>query len=477
MNGRELLSGGNGVLAARRLISGGIAVLCVVLAPVGFWSASAFAAGAPAIDNESVAGVSATAATLGARIDPAESATSYRFEYGATVSYGSSIPMPDAPIGAGSEAVAVSQLLTGLQPDTAYHYRVVATSAEGVAAGQDRTLKTFAAGATGSDSCPNAEIRGLQSSAYLPDCRAYEMVSPVDKEGANIAAAQHGLTESSVDGNAIKYVSSTAFGDATGIQSRGAEYLARREPQGWVTHSVTPEQDAVPGSGLNQLEEPAQYMVFSPDLSEGVYLAGTPLVADHPNVERVSNLYLRTDLFAAPLSDYELLSDSYAPIAGRLSTQSQGIAFAGASSDFSHVIFETYNNLTPETSGLDPTLPKLYEWVNGVVRLAGVLPDGTPASESIAGKGAGGGLFLNEEARLQERSWELNAISTDGSRVIFEGPPLQEFLIATSSSEERQPVHAHRRHTHYPVERERAHAADSRTAIGYAKRNLRRRHS
>src|SRR4051812_34774972 len=34
--------------------------------------------------------------------------------------------------------------------------------------------------------CPNGAIRDQQHSTYLPQCRAYEQVSPVDKNGTDV---------------------------------------------------------------------------------------------------------------------------------------------------------------------------------------------------------------------------------------------------------------------------------------------------
>ena len=54
--------------------------------------------------------------------------------------------------------------------------------------------------AAAADSCPNAEFRAGYS-ARLPDCRAWEMVSPVDKANNDVFAA----FRSSEDGSAIKH--------------------------------------------------------------------------------------------------------------------------------------------------------------------------------------------------------------------------------------------------------------------------------
>jgi len=68
--------------------------------------------------------------------------TTYHFEYGTSTAYGASVPMPDADAGSGL-ATPVSQQITGLQPNTTYHYRLVSTnSVEGTGVSADRTLST-----------------------------------------------------------------------------------------------------------------------------------------------------------------------------------------------------------------------------------------------------------------------------------------------------------------------------------------------
>jgi alpha-tubulin suppressor-like RCC1 family protein len=81
-------------------------------------------------------------ATLQASVDPQGGETTYHFEYGTSMSYGTSVPIPDASAGSGNAAVAVSQTISGLEPDTTYHYRVRATSAAGSSYGKDSTFST-----------------------------------------------------------------------------------------------------------------------------------------------------------------------------------------------------------------------------------------------------------------------------------------------------------------------------------------------
>jgi predicted lipoprotein with Yx(FWY)xxD motif len=68
-----------------------------------------------------------------------ESDTHYRFEYGTTTSYGASVPVPDGDAGTQS-IVTVAQTVTGLQPGTTYHYRLVASNAGGTGMSPDATF-------------------------------------------------------------------------------------------------------------------------------------------------------------------------------------------------------------------------------------------------------------------------------------------------------------------------------------------------
>jgi DNA-binding beta-propeller fold protein YncE len=132
----------------------------VTTAPVMFVTAAA----APEVETGVALGRTDTSAFVNAQINPNGMATSYRFEYGQTTAYGNLAPVPDASAGSGGLVQEFRQTLSGLQPDTLYHYRVVATNAQGTSIGADQTVTTrpAAAGAAG---------------------RAYELVSPADKFG------------------------------------------------------------------------------------------------------------------------------------------------------------------------------------------------------------------------------------------------------------------------------------------------------
>jgi hypothetical protein len=98
---------------------------------------------APSFLNVSSSAVKQTSATLNATIDPNNADTTYHFEYGTSSAYGASVPVPDANVGNGIDGpVVVGRELSGLQPGTTYHYRVVARNAIGPTVGPDRTFAT-----------------------------------------------------------------------------------------------------------------------------------------------------------------------------------------------------------------------------------------------------------------------------------------------------------------------------------------------
>jgi hypothetical protein len=84
--------------------------------------------------------VARTTATMTGTVDPNGAATSYSFEYGTTTAYGLQTGSKDAGDGDGDVAAEIPA--TGLSPGTTYHFRLVATNANGTARGADRTLRT-----------------------------------------------------------------------------------------------------------------------------------------------------------------------------------------------------------------------------------------------------------------------------------------------------------------------------------------------
>jgi hypothetical protein len=82
-------------------------------------------------------------ATLNGTINPGNGVVSYRFLYGPTSAYGSSVPVPEgfAPVNLGDDAV--SERIGGLRAGTTYHFALVATGIDGTVVGPDETFTTL----------------------------------------------------------------------------------------------------------------------------------------------------------------------------------------------------------------------------------------------------------------------------------------------------------------------------------------------
>lgn len=95
--------------------------------------------GPPSATTGDATNVDSNSALLSGTLDPNASATTWRFEYGRTTSYGEST----APrVALGAPPLPVSIEAAGLRARTTYHYRLVASNAVGTAFGADATFRT-----------------------------------------------------------------------------------------------------------------------------------------------------------------------------------------------------------------------------------------------------------------------------------------------------------------------------------------------
>jgi hypothetical protein len=112
----------------------------------------------PAVSSGGASSVTLTGATIsgtvnpGAAGQPAQDETTYYFQYGPTTIYGQGESYAEqTPVGQGGEGVGAKEetaSLTGLEPGTTYHYRIVASNdnagAPQVVYGEDKTFTTVA---------------------------------------------------------------------------------------------------------------------------------------------------------------------------------------------------------------------------------------------------------------------------------------------------------------------------------------------
>jgi hypothetical protein len=95
----------------------------------------------PAVSGEAASNLTSTTATLNATIKPGFRSTTYHFEYGIADAYGHSTS-ESPPIGSDNSVHPGSATISGLQPETTYHFRILATNAIGTTAGPDQTFTT-----------------------------------------------------------------------------------------------------------------------------------------------------------------------------------------------------------------------------------------------------------------------------------------------------------------------------------------------
>jgi hypothetical protein len=264
--------------------------------------------------------------------------------------------------------------------------------------------------------CANEAIRAEQgaSALALPDCRAYELVSPGSSPLVGSAGEVLFGARAADDGSAMAYFSYYPF---QGSPSAGFFFRARRGAAGWSPEAMSPQ--VLPGAATKVTCE-ATELNYSEDLSASVLKIGRDSKQEFPESsfcgqpqEEVvageprgfANLLRR----AAPSAPYELVN-STPP-----GTAPANAQFQDASDDLGHIAFGEEARLTPEA----PAGYNLYLWAGGRVRLVTFLPDGTPVRGDLGGATEHrtnghevGGAFTGTAPII-------NAVSANGERVFF----------------------------------------------------------
>lgn len=352
--------------------------------------------GPPLIHGESASSVGISTATLTAQINSQFADTTYRLEYG-TAGPCSSNPCASYPahaidLGSGSTDIAVSVTLAGLEPGIAYDYRFLATNSVSETPGPDKTFTTSAPGPP-PPTCANARPG---YSAKLPDCRAYEQASPVDKNGGSVIDTPS-FTQASSSGGAITFFSAAGFPGGVGSQTL-PDFLSSRGSAGWSTQGLLlPPTFGHANPGV---------LGWNEDMSAVVDQAGS--IANGT-----------TGLFLRDSSDGSI--QTIVPYSGLLGSYRVDVT----SADGSVVFFDEEGAQLTSNAANGHT--NLYAWnrSTGVVSLVGVLPDGTtPPSGSFAGPydwteaNTNFGGSTGAEGHGYQLQYE-HAVSSDASRVFF----------------------------------------------------------
>jgi DNA-binding beta-propeller fold protein YncE len=368
---------------------------------------------APVVDRELTAEIGASEAKLGAVVNPGGLQATYRFEYGPTSAYGSSMPFPEGSVGEGVHTHVVWATASGLAAGTTYHYRVVATSelAPGGIAGPDQTFTTLTAEQV---ACPNEQMRGGLS-ARLPECRAYELVTPPVKTSVQFDAGEVAYASAAAaDGEALTLRTREPL---PGAPTGGYYYVATRGAGGWIAEDIMPLEsyDGVICQDFQVVyaysDQLTKDVVETGGASRGSYSYG------RENAESCDTEG-RQVVSGEPVGYVNLLARDNATGAYRLiNAPPSGVTpadahFQAASADASHVIF---TETSPLAEGARYGVENLYEWDEGALRLVSVLPDGTAAPGSLAAKAPVVSPVSREEVAPEHE----DVVSTDGSHVLF----------------------------------------------------------
>lgn len=183
--------------------------------------------------------------------------------------------------------------------------------------------------------CPNEQLRVENNSTTLPNCRAYEQVTSIYKQGLGLGS-ESGFSFGSVlnafadDGEGVSYTSQGNFSN-NGQDEIQNFYFAKRTPSGWMTVAAQPS--AAEYYGVSEI------IARTPDLETALFTARRP--TDPSNASR---FYLRnvdgTVTEIGPAVPLAATTNPPGNVGG-----GGAAGFSGASEDLSDVTFFESNHV------------------------------------------------------------------------------------------------------------------------------------
>jgi hypothetical protein len=374
-------------------------------APVHFTTGPA----APTVEEVSTPTVTSSGATLKALVNPQnQTSTSCVFVYGETTAYaGGELPCEPGSV-SGFAGQTVTANVTGLRHDTGYFYqvRVASTagqsgSAPGSTEGTGRFVTNSVLAGPPATGCPNPGHSGL--SGRLPDCRAYELLTPPNKSDAEDLfgasteqlpglgdTGESGYTDEAPgeEGDRFFFGSAAAFG--ANAAAGGNDYVFSRAASGWQETALT-----APGEGSQSL---LQNPLLNQDFSE-VAVEDELGSLGNPEAQKLAGFV------GAPGGPYTTLFN--------LPENTTNSELVGASADFSRLFFQsTEHSYAAAAEEQLPESKALYEYSGGHYTLVNVEDNGKTTSPCGA----------ISTAESQGSGTQANSVSTDGSHVFFLSP-------------------------------------------------------
>jgi hypothetical protein len=361
------------------------AIALTILVGLGLLAPGAALAigGPPIISESSIFAVQDTRASVQALVDPNLKETTYFVQYITETAY----QEDGEAFGAGTKATApleitedldeahpVSVTIEGLAPATFYRTRLFAENIKGEVGGEVLPFATYP-----------------EASAALPDSRAYEQASPLDKNAGD-ALGIVPFVKAAFGGGGITFGSTSGIPGAEGAQELPT-YLASREGEGegtlWRTQGLLPPASLGPGARL---------VGWTPGFTH-VFQQATHFVGEG----KTRALFERPGPGGEETQITPYLPTSY--------------AYAGSAADDSTAIFESSLGKLATTPPGAEGHSNVYAWDGSSLHLASVLPDGeVPVKGAFAGPydwvhekttaGGAAAFYYTQEER---------AVSGDGS--------------------------------------------------------------
>ena len=270
------------------------------------------------------------------------------------------------------------------------------------AIGASDITSASAVGDANESACPNESSPGFRT--YLPDCRAYELVTPPNKGGALVKAEGFASAAIAADGSSLLGASTGAFAGLTSDElpapSGTADYRFTRTGNGWVTSALDPFQTQLMSSGVED-------SIWAPDV------AGSG--ADHFSLVHADGSVSDIGPVWPPALGPNQAPGNYNifppySVLGAASNASNGVVFTIVKTKFGPSLIEKSSLYWP----FDMTIAEssLYEYT------------GTNSVEpSLVGVGGGAGsttLISQCGAYLGSSQEEYNAVSAHGETVFFD---------------------------------------------------------
>jgi hypothetical protein len=408
--------------------------------------------GPPEIEAQVATGITSTEAQLSARLNPHALQTTYHFEYIRQADYEAdgeifgagtqSVPAPEASTGNSASFVPVAEPIAGLEPSTAYRFRLTATNC-GVPGAVEGSCLTKGSGNPGGEGEDATFVTYLPEVEGLPDHRGYELVTPPDTGGYVPTMNELGFSPlGSTAAFATDFAGTSGEGLLFGIEGGSLPglpgggfhdtYEAHREADGpygrWRS-----EFNGIDGT---EAREPTADG-FSSDHASSFWTVRNGTVAEEGNYLLRSGGVIDPECSPEPAGDLELIG------CGSLGTDARASGgWISPSAD--HVIFATVNE-NSKAQQLEPLAPPtgtaaVYDRTpDGVTHVVSLKPGDLPfaAGENASYQGAsvdgaavafqvGETLYvrLDDQTTVEVAAGDqvFGGLSRDGSSIVFLRP-------------------------------------------------------